>query len=241
MAEKFIPPGTQLSSLKEKDWLEFNQLENQSTYFPRSISFEDIDRAVFDWFNTREIVVNGDKVPAIFLTPEKWAEVKKSWKRMDGDSNIKFPYITVRRSQAPQLGQSPLKGRIPGKKFSTYRIPIYTPAGATYKIYKVPQPIKVDMEYEIRALTHYMEDINLINETLLKHFASLQAYLSIDNHYMPMLIESVSDESDLDAIEEERVMHTLYSIVVRGYIIDENEFEERTGVAGLAVQIEEEG
>lgn len=238
---KRIPPGKQLSSLPKKEWKEINPTGNRSTFFPRSISFEDIDRAVFDWFNTRDIIVEGEKVPAIFLTPEKWAEVKKSWNHMNsGNHNIKFPYITVRRSQAPRLSDNPTRGRIPGKTFNIYKIPVYTNVGPTYKIFKVPQPIKVDMEYEIRALTHYITDINLINETLLRHFASLQAYLSIDKHYMPMVIESISDESDLDAIEDERVMHTLYNISVRGYIIDESEFEETVAVGKMSVNIDEE-
>jgi hypothetical protein len=138
------------------------------------------------------------------------------------------------------LAQSPIKGRIPGKTFTTYKIPYYTPAGPTYKIYKVPQPIKVDMEYEVRALTHYIGDINLINETLLKHFASLQAYLDIDKHYMPMVIDNISDESDFDSLDDERIIHTLYSIMVKGYIIDEEEFEEKIGVADIIVDIREE-
>jgi hypothetical protein len=220
-------------------WRDFNQLENQRTFYPRSISFEDIDRAVFDWFNSRQISINGEIVPAIFLIPEKWAEIKKSWNRMNADHNVKFPYITVKRSNAPKLAENPFKSRIPGKLFTTYKVPIYTDSGPTYKFYKVPQPIKVDMEYEIRALTLFHEDINLINETLLRHFASLQAYLSIDNHFMPMTIESVSDES-VDSTEDERVLHTLYSIMVKGYIIDENEFEEKIGVANLTIKIEEE-
>lgn len=220
-------------------WNEYNQLKNQTTFFPRSISFEDIDRAVFDWFNGRDIYINNERVPAIFLTPEKWAEVKRSWNRMNDDHNIKFPYITVKRSQAPKLSENPFKSRIPGKLFTTHKVPVYTDAGPTYKFYKVPQPIKVDMEYEIRALTLYNEDINQINETLLKHFASLQAYLNIDNHFMPMSIESISDES-ADSVEDERVLHTLYSIQVKGYIIDEKEFEEKLGVANLTIRIEEE-
>lgn len=238
---KRIPPGKQLSSLPKKEWKEFNPTGDRNTFFPRSISFEDIDKAVFDWFNTRDIIINDKKVPAIFLTPEKWAEVKKSWSDMNkGNHNIQFPYITVRRSQSPRLADAPTKGRVPGKTFTTYKVPVYTSAGPTYKLFKVPQPVKVDLEYEVRALTHYISDINLINEMLLRHFASLQAYLSIDNHYMPMIIDSVSDESDLDAIEDERVMHTLYNVTVRGYIIDEKEFEELTATTSLTVQIDEE-
>jgi hypothetical protein len=174
------------------------------------------------------------------LPPEKWAEFKKQWQYMDGDRNVTYPYITIRRSQSPQLAQNPQKGRIPGKLFSTYYLPYYTPQGYTTKIYRVPQPIKVDLEYEVRCLTHYMTDINHINEVLLRHFASLQAYLDIDRHYMPMTIESVSDETDADNVEEERVLHTLYSITVNGYIIDEKEFEEKIGVATVLVDIEED-
>ena len=109
-----------------------------------------------------------------------------------------------------------------------------------WKYYKVPQPVKVDLEYEVRALTHYIEDINKINETLLRHFASLQSYLSIDKHYMPMKIDNISDESDFDNLEDERVIHTLYSIIVQGYIIDENEFEEKLGTKNVVVRITEE-
>lgn len=232
---KYIKP----TQLPKTDWKQYNQLKNQNTFFPRSISLEDIDRAVFDWFNSRDIIINKEKVPAIFLTPEKWAEVKRSWSRMNTDHNIKFPYITVKRSQAPKLAENPFKSRIPGKMFNTYRIPVYTDSGPTYKFYKVPQPIKVDIEYEIRALALYISDINLINETLLKHFASLQSYLNIDNHFMPMVIESISDES-VDAVEEERLLHTVYSIKVRGYIIDEDEFEEKLGVTSVTIKIEED-
>jgi len=184
--------------------------------YPRSINFEDIDKAVFNWFNGREILIQDNLVPAFFLSPEKWAEFKKQWEAMDGNHNVDYPYITIRRTGINQA-QQPIKGRIPGKKFTIYRLPVQTADGPTVMHYKVPQPIKVDMDYEVRVLTHFISDINIINEVLLRHFASLQAYLDIDKHYMPMLIESISDETDVDNIEDERVMHTSYAIQVRGY------------------------
>lgn len=240
MYDKRIPPGKMLSSIDEKDWLEVNQLKDQTTIYPRSINFMDIDKAVYDWFVGRDIIIRDEKVPVFFLSPEKWAEFKKQWEYMDSGRTVSFPYITIRRSNAPTLSQNPVKGRIPGKTFTTYRMPIYTPAGPTYRHYKVPQPIKVDMAFEIRVLTVHMSDINLINETLLRHFASLQAYLDIDKHYMPMTIESISDESDVDNAEDERVIHTLYSIQVQGYIIDENEFEVKDGISNVIVNIDED-
>jgi len=242
MAEKMFPPGVQLSTLREPDYFDkkINQLEDQPTFFPRSISLENIDEAVHMWFKNSGLIIEDEKVPVFFLTPEKWAEFKNSWDYMDGDRNIEYPYVTIRRSHNPRLTANPVKHRIPGKTFTTYKFPIYTNSGPTYKYYKVPQPVKVDLDYEIRILTHYISDINTINETLLRHFASLQAYLDIDKHYMPMTIDNTSDETDNDNLEDERVIHTLYSIVVNGYIIDEKEFEVKTGVASLLIDIKED-
>lgn len=237
---KIIPPGKQLSKLSDPTWSDANVLSKQRTFFPRTIDFKDIDEAVFNWFISREIRVENNPIPVFFINPEKWAEFKKSWKYMDGDRNVDFPFITIRRFHSVTPAKTPTKGRIPGRTFVTYRFPIYTEAGVTQKLYKVPQPIKVDLRYEIRCLTHYVMDINKINEEILKHFASLQSYLDIDRHYMPMSIENISDESNTTSVSDERILHTLYSIVVNGYIIDKEEFEEKTGVSDITVIITEE-
>jgi len=232
-----FPPGYVPAPFEKTEWpFEKNQLENQQTVYPRSISLEDIDNATLDWFQTADIVIDNKPVPVFYLTPEKWAEFKHSWKYSDGNHNIKFPYITIRRSLAPRLAE---RGRIRGKKFTTYRLPVYDNGKVTHKIYNVPQPIRVELEYEVRCLTHYVSDINIINEAFLRHFASLNTYLDLQGHYMAMKIDSVADESDFDDIEDERIVHTMYSIVVQGYIIDENEFEEKLGVSNVKVTITE--
>lgn len=241
MYNKIIPPGKTLSSLNKTDWEPSGVLKNQHTFFPRSINITDIDKAVYNWFNEQDIIIpNSDNLPVFFLTPEKWGEFKQQWKyKSDDKTTVNYPYITIRRMQSPRLGQTPLKSRIPGKMFTTYKIPIYANGGTTYKHFRVPQPIKIDLEYEIRCLTHYISDINIINETLLKHFASLQGYLNIDGHYMPMIIDNVSDETETDNVEDERIIHTLYSIMVKGYIIDEKEFQVKNGITKILVNIEE--
>jgi hypothetical protein len=239
MAEKKFPPGKILGTITPMEWLNKSPFTGTTKIYPRSINFEDIDKAVFKWFNDHEIVIENMPLPAFFLTPEKWAEFKLQWRYMDADRKVDFPYITIRRSGFT-LAANPAKGRIPGKRFTIYKQPEYTPAGPTMMHYRVPQPIKVDMEYEVRVLTHYVSESNVINEVLVKHFASLQAYLDIDKHYMPMLIESISDETEADNIDDERIMHTLYTIQVHGYIIDESEFEKRLGVSDIIVKIDEQ-
>lgn len=237
---KHIPPGKQLSSLGETTWKEANQLEHQGTYFPRTIGLEDLDKAVHDWFtNGAGIFIEGTPLPVMYLAAEKWAEFKRDWKLMDSDHKVALPYITIRRSET-NIPTDPIKSNIPGYKFTTYKLPVHTEAGSTYRYYKVPQPVRVELQYEVRALTNYMRDINAINEAILRHFASLQTYLDIDGHYMPMEISSTSDETDFDNLDDERIIHTLYSIKLKGYLIDEVEFEEKTGVARILVNIDEE-
>ncbi len=233
-----FPPGYVPAPPEKTDWpIEVNQLENQQTVYPRSISLEDIDNATLEWFKSRDIVIGGKDVPVFYLTPEKWAEFKHSWNYTDGNHNIKFPYITIRRSS---LAAKPAeRGRVKGGMFTTYRIPYNDNGSITHKIYKVPQPIKVELEYEVRCLTHYISDINIIAEAFLRHFASLNTYLDLQGHYMAMKIDSVADESDFDDIEDERLVHTMYSIAVQGYIIDEKEFEEKLGVADIKVTVTE--
>jgi len=223
---KRIPPGKQLSSLGDDlVWpKEVNLLEQQATYFPRTIGFEDIDKAVYDWFNTRDIEIENQMTPVFFLTHEKWGEFQKQWQFQDDDGVVAMPYITIRRTSIAK--GTPERGRIPQpRRFTTFKVPVYAETGTTYRHYRVPQPIRVDMSYEIRVLTHYISDINKINEELIKHFASIQAYLDIDGHKMPMTIESIGDESQVDEASGERILHTVFDVTAAAYIIDDDEFE----------------
>lgn len=237
---KRIPAGRQKSSLGSNTvWpKEVNLLSNQLTYFPRTIGFEDIDKAVYDWFKTRDIEIEGTTTPVFFLTHEKWGELKKQWQYRDGDGQVSMPYVTIRRTAIARGRDG--QGRVPQpRRFTTYRVPVYAETGVTYRHYRVPQPIKVDMSYEVRVLTHYISDINKINEELIKHFASIQSFISIDGHRMPMVIENIGDESqDLEA-NGERILHTVYGIRCSAYIIDEKEFEVVEGANKILLQIDE--
>jgi len=236
---KRIPAGKQLSSLgSDIEWpLEVNPLANQGTYFPRSIGFEDIDKAVYDWFNTRDIEIDGTKTPVFYLTHEKWGEFKKQWQYQDEDGLVNMPFITIRRTALARGRDG--QGRVPQpRRFTTYKVPVYAETGTTYRHYRVPQPVRVDMSYEIRVLTHYISDINKINEEIITHFASIQSYINLDGHTMPMTIENIGDESS-DTASEERILQTLYSVTCQGYIIDEDEFEVVDGARAIILDIDE--
>jgi hypothetical protein len=79
-----------------------------------------------------------------------------------------------------------------------------------------------------------------MNETLIRHFASLQTYIKANGYYMPMKIDSVANETDLDTIDDAKVIHTSYNIKVYGYLLDQEEFEEIVAPTHVKVNIEEE-
>ena len=73
-----FPPGKILATIEPMDWDDKTPFTGTNTIYPRSISFMDIDEAVFKWFNSRDVLISSnEKVPAYFLSPEKWAEFKK--------------------------------------------------------------------------------------------------------------------------------------------------------------------
>ena len=228
----------QSTSQAGKFFKEANQLlGHQYTFFPRSITLTDLDQGIDSWFKSKDLSLDGIDTPVFFLTIDKWSEFKKRWQYMLFDRVIEPPFVTIRRTNT-SLPQNQTRSRILGKKFNSYKVPIYENAGVTYKFYRVPQPIRVDLEYEVRALTNYQSDANRINEELLKHFSYINSYLNLDGHFIPMKIESMSDESTTSP-DEQKLMHTLFSIKMEGYVIDEREFEELTGIAKILVQLKE--
>lgn len=223
-----------LSSIPETEWpFKANFYENQATYFPRSVKLEDIDSAVYNYVVSKKIEIDGREVPVVFLSFEKWAQFQKTWEYVDNDRNVDYPLITIRRRAFSQTSEGRL--RIPNRKFITFRLPTYSKSGVVYKLYKIPQPVKIDVDYEMRILTNFMSDINIINESILKYFASIQAYLSIDNHYMPLKIQSIEDASGELSAKDERILQTIYSLKINASLIDESEFEIKDSPMGLVL------
>ena len=120
----------------------------RKTEFPRSITLEDIDKAMTEWVQKKELIISNRVVPIIFITPEKWAEFEKMWTVMDEDKNVQFPIIVVKRGNISP--NSDRRYRVRNKTFITYTKPEYTNNGLVYVLYTVPQPIKIDINYEFR-------------------------------------------------------------------------------------------
>ncbi len=67
-------------------------------------------------------------------------------------------------------------------------------------------------------------EFNKFNQIVLEKFASRQAYQVIKGHYIPIVMNDVTDESVLD-LEKRKFYIQKYTFTLLGFLIDEDEFE----------------
>lgn len=205
-----------------------DDIDNKGTFLPRGVMYEDMDKSFIEFIdNDLELVVEGEKIPVIFLTLQRWSEFSKTWQHSDKYKNIKMPFITIVRQPNPQVGQNQAGlFNIPGRKTYTYmKIPTFEGGRKGIDVYKIPQPTSVDITYEVRLFTNKMRDLNKFNIKIQQAFNSIQYYIRVNGHPMPLLLESIGDESNIDDFENRRFYVQPFEIRLQGYILDEEEFE----------------
>jgi len=207
-----------------------DDITNKGTYLPRGVLEEDMDRTFIEFLNSNEglsITIDGEAVPVIFLTIQRWSEFTKSWKFTDEYKNINLPFITVVRRPDIQQGNNQAGlWNIPGHQTYTFmKVPTWDGVRRGIDLYKIPQPISVDITYEVRIFTNRMKDLNKFNRKIQRAFQSRQCYINPNGHPMPLYLESIGDESNIDDFENRRFYVQNYEIKLSGYLVDEEDFE----------------
>jgi len=205
-----------------------DDINYKGTFLPKSVSYEDIDQGFIDFLDKDlDLNINGEKVPVIFLSMQRWAEFSKTWELSDEYRDISVPFITIVRKPNPQEGTIHNSlWNIPGVPvFSYIKVPTWDGNRKGVDIYKIPQPIAVDLNYEVRFFTNKMREINKMNNLMLKKFSARQHYLSPNGHYMPLHMENVVDESTNAEFQKRRFYVQLYELLLRGYTQDENDYK----------------
>jgi len=206
----------------------YDDVARGNAYLPQGVMLEDMDREFVEFVNSDlTITLDGEKVPVIFLTIQKWAEFTKTWQHSDKFNNIKIPFITIVRNPDIQSGEN--QGgywNIPGRQNETYiKVPTNEHGRNGMDIYKVPQPTSVDVTYEVRFFGNRMRDLNKIHNQVQQLFNARQHYIRPNEHFMPLHLESVSDESELTDLNARRFYVQLFEIKLLGYILDASRFE----------------
>ena len=205
-------------------------ITNDGTYLPKSVLHADLDLGMLD-FVMQEIPVTlkGKKVPVIkqILTTQRWGEFTNTWKFVDGDENVTLPFVCVVRKPDVQFGTNPsLQYTIPNRKTFHYaKVPTWDGQRKGMDLYKIPQPVPIDITYEVRLVCNRMRELNQFNRVVLQKFSSRQAYTFVKGHYIPIILESISDESQISDLESRKYYMQNYTFQMQGFLIDEEEFE----------------
>jgi len=213
---------------KEKRKEILNEIDDNSTMLPKGVYHEDMDKTVVEFIN-KELAINirNKKVPAILLSIQRWTEFTKTWKFGDQHKNIKIPFISIVRKPDAQIGTSHAGlFNIPGHPVFNYRKELtWNGTRIGGKMYQIPQPTPVDLTYEVRFFSTKMRDLNKLNQRVLQEFQSAQRYIKVNGHPMPLMLDSIADESVINDLDKRRFYVQTYTMKLLGYILDEEQFK----------------
>lgn len=202
----------------------------KETEMPKPLEYEDID-AAFNEFVEKEIELtdeNGKRVPTFTLySNQRFSEYSQTWEHTDEDGNLLMNFKTVNRQGNPGAGS--MQGgawNIPGeRRFTTHMKTVLDDNGREHvEIYSMKQPYAVDLTYRINYVTNTFEMLNRFNERVHDLFKARQCYIRPNGHFIPMVLEDVSDETSY-SIEERKFFVQSVSIKAMAYIIHEEDFE----------------
>jgi hypothetical protein len=217
-------------------------IQKDGTYLPKGIYHADLDRAMLDFVkNTLGINVDGKKVNTVdvLITTQNWAQFTQTWNFQDLDKNISPPFIaTVRKPETPYGTNQGTSFKIPGRPTFQYAIvPTFNGTRNGYDVYKIPQPTPVDITYEVKIFTNRMRELNAFNKKVLDTFGSKQAYTTVNGRYIPILMDTITDQS-VNELQKRRYYIQSYTFKMLGIILDEEQFEVAPAVSRVLQMID---
>ena len=222
-------PLTQSKTLLSRRKELVEKINRDGTYLPKSLLHADLDGGFLDFVkNELKLIIDGKLIPTIdiIVTTQNWIQFVETWEIQNLDNNVEPPFITVVRKPEVKFGSNPSTiFNIPNRKQYFYaQVPTWDGQRMGMDVYKIPQPVPIDLNYEVKIICNRMRELNQFNKIMLEKFASKQAYQEIKGHYIPMLLGDMTDESVLDLSKRKYFIQT-YPITMLGFLIDENEFE----------------
>jgi hypothetical protein len=214
-----------------------DMISEDGTYLPKSLLHADLDRGFLDFVKDGlKTVVEGKTVPMVdvLITTQNWAQFVETWDFENIDKNVEPPFITVIRTPEVKYGNNPaVMYNIPNRRLYYYaKVPTWDGQRHGMDIYKIPQPVPVDIKYTVVIVCNRMRELNKFNQIVLEKFSSRQSYQTIKGHYIPIINDEITDESILD-LEKRKVYIQKYTFTMMGFLIDEDQFEVQPAVTRI--------
>ena len=199
------------------------------TPFPKEVRYKDIDKSFNDWVeNGLKISFNGEELPTFrIFSNQRISEYSQTWSHLDQTGNLIMNFKTVTRENNPKKGENQGDSfNIPGNRdYPMFIVPVLQENGEeAYDMYSMKQPFCVDLIYSVTIITNKYDLINEMNELVNFQFKAINYYISPNNHFMPMTLEDISDESEYN-IDDRKYYSQTYTIKVKAYIIRKEDFK----------------
>ena len=232
--------GTELTKRRQEL---LDKITKSDTFLPDSILHDDLDLGMLEYVkNTFIVETEGRKMPIIdkILTVQRWGEFANNWEFTDRDNNVELPFIAVVRKPEVNLGTNPSVQRTVPDRHQFYYASVPTWNGTTMgaDIYTIPQPIPVDINYDVTIVCNKIRDVNKFNRKVLQHFASRQDYTIIKGHYIPLVLNTIEDNTPMQTMDGRRFYMQNYKFTLLGYLIDNEEFQVKPAISRLFTMYE---
>jgi hypothetical protein len=213
-----------------------DMITKSDSFLPDSILHDDLDKGMLDYVKkTFMVVSDGTQIPIIekILTIQRWGEFSANWEFSDGDGNVKLPFIAIIRKPDVQFGTNPsIQRTIPERhQFHYATVPTWDGTAMGADIYKIPQPIACDITYDITIVCNKFRDLNKFNKIVLQHFTSRQAYTKVKGHFIPIILNSIEDNTPMETMDGRRFYMQTYKFIMLGFLIDSDEFEVKPAIS----------
>lgn len=206
-----------------------DDITDHGTFLPKGVLHADLDLGMLDFVKEQLKLVTSEKtVPTVdkIITTQNWSQFTETWNFQDLDKNISLPFIaTVRNADVKYGTFQGGAANIPNRRqFFYYTVPTWDGQRKGADVYTIPQPIPVDITYNVKLFCNRMREVNDFNTIVMQKFTSKQAYTQIKGHYIPIIMESVGDES-VKEIAKRKYYIVNYTFIMKGLLIDEAEFK----------------
>ncbi len=194
----------------------------------QGVSIDDIDGAVISKIKEVFETTQGDEVSIYDFSKDRFNEIVQSWNNKSPNDSFNLPFINISKESTPKKGtnMNGVSYNVPNNlPYNLIKVPIQDASGLTYyEHYQVPQPVNIDINYEITVLSNTLSEINRFDEKMIGAFRFSQLYVKVNNsHYMPMHYDNDADEKNEENIDKRRYYKHVYKILLKGYIIPQDE------------------
>jgi hypothetical protein len=212
-----------------------NMITKSNSYLPESVLHDDLDMGMLDFIKENfEVISDGQKIPVVdkIMTIQRWGEFANNWSFSDDDGNPKIPLIAVIRKPDAQIGKHPSTiYTIPDRQTFYYAtVPTWNGNQMGADVYKIPQPVAVDLTFDVTIVCTKFRDLNKFSKLIMQKFSSRQAYTTIKGHYIPIILDTIADNTPMESLDSRRFYLQTYTFIMMGLLIDNEEFEVKPAI-----------